>query len=70
MHWNRVPGLPGVKRFMTAGLEADDTFFGIDEMTAIAGDGVHWRVFGSGQVEVRRSGARDFFRAGDEFSAG
>jgi len=67
VHWNRVPSLPGVKRFMTAGLEPDDTFVGIDEMTAIAGDTVRWRVFGAGQVEVRRSGDRRFFRAGDEF---
>ena len=70
VHWNRVPSLPGVKRFMTAGLAADDTFVGIDEMTAIAGDGVRWRAFGSGQVEVRRAGESEFFRAGEEFSAG
>ncbi len=70
VHWNRVPSLPGVKRFMTAGLEAEDTFVGIDEMTAIVGDAAHWRVFGSGQVEVRGSGESRFFRAGDEFSVG
>ncbi len=70
VHWNRVPSLPGVKRFMTAGLEDDDTFVGIDEMTAIAGDAVRWRVFGTGRVEVRRSGESRFFRAGDEFSSG
>ena len=70
VHWNRVPSLPGVKRFMTAGLEDDDTFVGIDEMTAIAGDGVQWRVFGEGRVELRRSGERRFFQAGDEFEVG
>jgi cyanophycinase len=68
VHWNRVPGLPGVKRFMTAGSEPTDAFVGIDEMTAIAGDGVRWRVFGAGQVEVRRPGDRSFFSAGAEFS--
>jgi cyanophycinase-like exopeptidase len=68
VHWNRVPGLPGVKRFMTAGSERADAFVGIDEMTAIAGDGAGWRVFGAGRVEVRRHGDRSFYSAGDEFS--
>jgi cyanophycinase-like exopeptidase len=68
VHWNRVPGLPGVKRFMTAGSERAGAFVGIDEMTAIAGDGVRWRVFGGGRVEVRRLGDRSFYSAGDEFS--
>ena len=68
VHWNRVPGLPGVKRFMTAGIERADAFVGIDEMTAIAGDGARWRVFGAGRVEVRRLGDRSYFSAGEEFS--
>lgn len=67
VHWNRVPALPGVKRFMTAGSDAD-AFVGIDEMTAIAGDGVRWRVFGTGRAEVRTGGDPVFFSAGDEFS--
>jgi cyanophycinase-like exopeptidase len=68
VHWNRVPGLPGVKRFMTAGIAAADAFVGIDEMTAIAGDGARWRVFGAGRVEVRRRGDQSVYSAGDEFS--
>jgi cyanophycinase len=68
VHWNRVPGMPGLKRFMVAGMDRGDSFVGIDEMTAIAGDGVEWRVFGTGQVEVRRLGKRTHFRSGDEFS--
>jgi cyanophycinase len=70
VHWNRVPSLPGVKRFMTAGSDPTDVFVGIDEMTAIAGDGVHWRVFGTGQVEARSGGERRFLRAGDDFVVG
>jgi cyanophycinase len=68
VHWNRVPGLPGLRRFMVAGIESTDSFVGIDEMTAIAGDGVRWRVFGLGKVEVRRLGKRTHFRGGDEFT--
>ena len=67
-HWNRVPGIPGLKRFMVAGMQKTDSFVGIDEMTAIVGDGVEWRVFGQGTVEVRRLGNRRVFRAGDDFS--
>jgi cyanophycinase len=68
VHWNRVPSLPGLKRLMTAGSEGTDVFVGIDEMTAIAGNGVRWRVFGAGRVEVRRHDARSFFSGGEEFS--
>jgi cyanophycinase len=68
VHWDRVPSIPGLKRFMVAGIERTDSFVGIDEMTAIVGDGVSWRVFGLGRVEVRRLGKRDHFRSGDEFS--
>jgi hypothetical protein len=53
---------------MTAGSDRADAFIGIDEMTAIAGDGTRWRVFGASRVEVRRAGDRSFYSAGDEFS--
>ena len=68
VHWNRVPGIPGLKRIMVAGMERTDSFIGVDEMTAIVGDGITWRVFGLGTAEVRRLGKRLRFRSGDEFS--
>ena len=68
VHWNRVPGLPGLKRFMVAGMARTDAFVGIDEMTAIVGDGTRWRVYGEGGVEVRVRGTQSRFRHGDEFS--
>ena len=68
VHWNRVPSLPGLKRFMLAGMERTDSFVGIDEVTAIAGDGTAWRVFGEGEVEVRHLGEKTRFRGGDDFS--
>jgi cyanophycinase len=69
VHWNRMPGfLPGLKEFIVSGGRRD-SFVGIDESTAIAGDGVSWRVFGVGGVDVRRSdGRRARYRAGEEFS--
>ena len=66
VHWNRMPGfLPGLKQFIVAG--GGHTFIGIDENTAIAGDGSTWRVFGAGGVEVSSAHGRRRFRAGDEF---
>jgi cyanophycinase len=69
VHWNRLPRLvPGLKRLMASAGDGNDAFVGIDEMTAIVGDGAGWRVFGLGLVEVRRFGKSARFRAGDEFS--
>lgn len=69
VHWNRMPGfLPGLKEFIVSGGRRE-SFVGIDESTAIAGDGDSWRVFGAGGVDVRsRDGQRFRYRAGDEFS--
>jgi cyanophycinase len=68
VHWNRMPGfLPGWKEFVVSGGDRTDRFVGIDENTAMVGDGTNWRVFGLGEVEVRGPGQRIRFRAGDEF---
>lgn len=69
VHWNRMPGfLPGLKEFVVSGTRRGQHFVGIDEGTAISGDGTHWRVFGSGGVDVRSSGRRARYRQGDEFT--
>lgn len=64
-----MPGfLPGLREFIVSGGDGTDGFVGIDENTAMVGDGTNWRVFGLGEVEVRGPGQRTRFRAGDEFS--
>lgn len=69
VHWNRMPGfIPGLKEFVVSGGDRADRFVGIDENTAMVGDGTSWRVFGLGEVEVRGPGQRTRSRAGDEFS--
>ena len=69
VHWNRMPGfLPGLKEFLISGGGRGQHFIGIDEGTAIAGDGSSWRVFGQGGVDVRSAGSRQRYAAGDEFS--
>ena len=68
VHWNRMPGfVPGLKEFMISGGGRGDHFIGIDESTAIVGDGSRWRVFGLGGVDVRGASKRSRYRAGDEF---
>lgn len=67
VHWNRMPGfLPGLKQFIVAG--GGQAFIGIDEDTAIAGDGTEWRVFGAGGVDVNTGRGRRRYRAGEEFA--
>lgn len=69
VHWNRMPGfLPGLKEFLIAGGARGQDFIGIDESTAILGDGETWRVFGQGGVDVRSRGARARYAAGRGFS--
>ena len=69
VHWNRMPGyLPGLKELLVSGSRHGERhFIGIDEGTAIAGDGVRWRVFGGGGAEVRTGGERRRYAAGEEF---
>ena len=68
VHWNRMPGfLPGLKEFIVTGGERL-AFIGIDESTAIAGDGTSWRVYGQGGVDVRDRSGRSRYRAGEEFA--
>jgi cyanophycinase len=65
-HWNRMRYLPGFRGATSA--TADGWFVGIDERTAILGDGERWRVYGAGAVEVRGDGAKRSFRAGETFA--
>jgi cyanophycinase len=64
-HWNRMRYLPGFRGPTSA--HADGWFVGIDERTAILGDGQRWRVFGLGAVEVRGRRRKRWFRAGESF---
>jgi cyanophycinase len=66
VHWDRAARIPGAQWWMTSRLPDDSWFVGIDERTAILGDGVTWTVHGLGSVTVR--GPDDaVYRAGDRF---
>ncbi|MGZ4115373.1 MAG: Type 1 glutamine amidotransferase-like domain-containing protein [Actinomycetota bacterium] len=65
-HWNRMRYLPGFRG--ASGATDTGWFVGIDERTAILGDGQRWRVYGVGAVEVRADGEKRSFRAGESFA--
>jgi cyanophycinase len=68
VHWDRVRAYPGASWFTSSRMPAGTTFVGIDERTAILGDGVRWEVHGLGSVDVRRAGVNDTYEAGGAFT--
>jgi len=63
-HWNRMRYLPGLR----GARDADGGWFvGIDERTAILGDGRTWTVHGRASVEVRGR-IRRAYRDGESFT--
>jgi cyanophycinase-like exopeptidase len=63
-HWDMLDSwVPGATEFIMASVPESHVFVGIDERTALFGDGQHWRVRGQGAVHVRRDGV--FARHGD-----
>ena len=67
VHWDKVKVIPGLRSFVMARIPRGSWFVGLDEHTAILGDGLGWRVFGVGTVMVRHAGGTDVHRAGDVF---
>ena len=67
VHWDRAARIPGLAWWMTSRVPDDTWFVGIDERTAIIGDGETWEVFGRSSVEVRGPNDRRRYAAGDRF---
>ncbi len=67
VHWDRAARIPGAQWWMTSRLPDDTWFVGIDERTAILGDGVGWSVHGLGRVTLRGPADDATYRAGDGF---
>jgi cyanophycinase len=67
VHWDRAARIPGLAWWMTSRVPEGSWFVGIDERTAIVGDGTTWEVFGRREVEVRGPDDRATYRAGDRF---
>lgn len=63
-HWDIVDTwVPGASRSIVSSVAPGNVFVGIDEETAMLGDGRGWRVTGRGAVHVRTDGS--FVRHGD-----
>jgi len=67
VHWDRAARIPGAQWWMTSRLPDDTWFVGIDEKTAILGDGVRWSVHGRGRVTLHGPGEDATYRAGEQF---
>lgn len=70
VHWDKVRFIPGLRPFVMTRVPEGSWFVGLDERTAILGDGARWRVFGRGSVTVRHAKATDTHRAGETFETG
>lgn len=67
-HWDIVDTwVPGASRSIVASVAPGDVFVGIDEDTAMLGDGRGWRVSGRGSVHVRVDGSFVHHRDGVRF---
>jgi peptidase E len=67
-HWDIVDTwIPGATELIVGSVRDGDTFVGIDETTAMLGDGRSWTVTGTAGVHVRREGEWTHHHDGDVF---
>lgn len=67
-HWDIVDSWrPGASAVIVGSIRDGQTFIGLDEDTAIVGDGAAWRVIGRQGVHVLRAGSWTTHRHGDAF---
>ena len=56
-HWDMLETyIPGLQGFILENVPAEQLFIGLDERTAMCGDGEHWQVTGSGSVWISANG--------------
>lgn len=68
-HWDRLNVFrPGLRDCILSSLPPGHCLVGVDERTALVGDGVEWSVLGSGAVHVLDAGLWREHRAGESFS--
>jgi cyanophycinase-like exopeptidase len=67
-HWDIVDSwVPGASAFIVGSLGEGQVFVGLDEQTAMVGDGRDWSTQGRGGIHVLRAGAWASYRSGDDF---
>jgi cyanophycinase len=68
-HWNMLDVyIPGLQAYMHDSVPDDCWLVGIDENTAMAGDGSDWQVFGLGTVVIHKDDDWRTHPAGESFS--
>ena len=67
VHWEKVKVIPGLRSVVMSRIPPGSWFVGLDERTAILGDGRRWRVYGLGTVMVRHAGGTEIHEAGATF---
>jgi len=69
VHWDAIPRwMMGVKPLLRSRAPRSAWLCGIDEDTAILGDGAMWKVFGASAVHVSKGPVRESFAAPQAFS--
>jgi cyanophycinase len=67
-HWDIVDTwIPGATTFIVDSVEPGETFVGLDEDTAMVGDGRTWEVVGRAKMHVLRDGEWFRYAPGDAF---
>ena len=67
-HWDIVDTwIPGACDFIIGSVPDGYTFVGLDEDTAMVGDGATWKVLGKSGIHVRTNGTWSTFRDGERF---
>ena len=70
-HWDMVDSwIPGATEFIVSSVPDGHAFVGLDEDTAMVGDGRAWSVIGRQAVHVRRNGEWERYVAGGAFELG
>ncbi|HET9249019.1 MAG TPA: Type 1 glutamine amidotransferase-like domain-containing protein [Actinomycetota bacterium] len=65
-HWDIVDTwIPGATDFIAGSVDPGDTFIGLDEDTALVGDGRRWEVMGRAKVHVMRDREWARYAGGD-----
>lgn len=69
-HWDALDRfVPGLRQLILDAIPPGRRFLGIDENTAIVGDGSEWSVVGSGSVHLIEDGRTESFGPGASFVA-
>lgn len=67
-HWDIVDTwIPGASEYIVGSVRPGQVFVGLDEETAMIGDGRRWTVMGRGGIRILRDGGWSTYRHGDAF---